>query len=160
MAQARQLWVEQPASPTNSDWQRISPVLDDAIARLSESLRAALVLRFFEGQTFEQTARRLGISEAATRQRIRAGSISYWRALGKRGVAVPTAADSMPCFWRKPFTPRRRMTVGAATFAAKGAVASAKHAALAKASWGTTFAAKAAAVVVATGVAVAGGAAR
>lgn len=51
-------------------WARLAPALDEALARLADGARAAVVLRFFENQSFRQVGDRLGISEQAAKQRV------------------------------------------------------------------------------------------
>ena len=41
-----------PSSDTENDWQQIRPLLDEALDRLSKADRDALLLRFFEQQSF------------------------------------------------------------------------------------------------------------
>src|SRR5580698_9128414 len=43
-----------PASDTENDWQQIRPLLDEALDRLNKADRDALLLRFFEQQSFAQ----------------------------------------------------------------------------------------------------------
>ncbi|HZZ41765.1 MAG TPA: sigma-70 family RNA polymerase sigma factor [Tepidisphaeraceae bacterium] len=76
----------------DSSWDRLAPNLDEAIARLSEQDRAAILLRFFQHKSLAETGQSLGISEDAAGMRIS-------RALNKlrfffqgRGVALPPAA--------------------------------------------------------------------
>jgi RNA polymerase sigma factor (sigma-70 family) len=72
-------------------WARVAPVLDDALAQLGESLRLAVVLRFFERKSMRDVAARLGISEAAARQRVCRGLERLRDALGRKSVSVPVA---------------------------------------------------------------------
>ena len=48
----------------------LESVLDGALLKLSPEGRDALVLRFFERQSYQEVGRRLGISEDAAKQRI------------------------------------------------------------------------------------------
>lgn len=80
-----------PANSAKDEWDQVAPLLDDALASLGESGRAAVVLRWFEGRSFRDVGERLGVSEEAAKQKV-------FRALGRmrryllgRGVAVPTA---------------------------------------------------------------------
>jgi len=57
-------------------WSQITPLLEDAMMRLGQADRDALVLRFFQGQTFKEVGVALGTNEAATKMRV-------GRALGK-----------------------------------------------------------------------------
>jgi RNA polymerase sigma factor (sigma-70 family) len=59
-----------PSSETENDWRQIRPLLDEALDRLSKTDRDALLLRFFEQQSFAQIGTNLGGSEEAARKRI------------------------------------------------------------------------------------------
>lgn len=111
---------------SESLWQRLDPLMEEAMSRLSEKDRALIALHFFENKSHAETAAALGIAEWATRKRI-ARAVEKLRAFfGKRGVVVPSAvlvavisANSTlaaPAAFAKTVT---------ATAAAKGATASA-----------------------------------
>ncbi|MGD0389037.1 MAG: sigma-70 family RNA polymerase sigma factor [Tepidisphaeraceae bacterium] len=68
------------------DWERISPVLNDAVARLNGADRAVVVLRFFEDRNHEEIGAALGISEEAARMRLS-------RALGKLRKKLASAGE-------------------------------------------------------------------
>ena len=51
-------------------WQRISPLLDEALDRLSEKDRDAIALRFLEHKSLRQVAEKLGISEDGAQKRV------------------------------------------------------------------------------------------
>ena len=80
------------AGEPDHGWARVAPVLDDALAQLSDSLRLAVVLRFFERKSMRDVAGRLGISEPAARQRVCRGLEQLRDALGRKSVSVPLAA--------------------------------------------------------------------
>jgi RNA polymerase sigma factor (sigma-70 family) len=52
------------------DWDRVSPMLNDAIARLSRADRDAVVLRFLQDKSHSQVGAALGISEDAAKMRL------------------------------------------------------------------------------------------
>jgi RNA polymerase sigma factor (sigma-70 family) len=56
-------------SNPDSVWQRLAPLLEDAMARLNEKERALLALRFFENKSGAETAALLGMNEWAARKR-------------------------------------------------------------------------------------------
>ena len=56
--------------PQAAAWQQISPLLDEAMAGLSEPDRAALVLRFFENKTAAEIAAALKVNEEAAQKRL------------------------------------------------------------------------------------------
>jgi RNA polymerase sigma factor (sigma-70 family) len=53
-----------------SSWAEIEPRLDDAMARLQEKDRRAIVLRFFEGRKLQDVGNAMGVSEDAAKQRV------------------------------------------------------------------------------------------
>ncbi len=54
----------------DATWKLIEPLLDDAMARLPERDRDAVVLRFFENRSLGEVGRTLGISEDAAQKRL------------------------------------------------------------------------------------------
>ena len=67
------------------------PYLDVAIAGLSESDRELILLRYSEGLTFSQAAKRTGRNEAALRQQACRAVEKLSGLLRRRGVCIPTA---------------------------------------------------------------------
>src|SRR5579863_800089 len=51
-------------------WQRLEPLLEEAMSRLSEKDRELIALHFFENKNHAETAAALGIAEWATRKRV------------------------------------------------------------------------------------------
>lgn len=73
-------------------WELLEPLLDDAIAGLNERDRAVLVLRYFDGQSFENVGLALGIDPATARKRVERALAKLRRGFAKRGVAVAVGA--------------------------------------------------------------------
>ena len=65
-----------------ADWERMRPVIDEALHALGERDREAVLARFFEGRAFAEIGRQLALSEDAARMRVE-------RALEKLRVALP-----------------------------------------------------------------------
>lgn len=86
---------EQEAAPMNSPasepaWEEVAPILDDAIAALSETDRNAILLRFFERKELKEVGQALGSSEEAAKKRV-ARALDKLRAfLTRRGVELTT----------------------------------------------------------------------
>jgi RNA polymerase sigma factor (sigma-70 family) len=60
-----------PASEADPDpWEQVAPVLDQALSRMRESDRTALLLRFFSRQSLAEVAAALDIAEEAARKRV------------------------------------------------------------------------------------------
>jgi RNA polymerase sigma factor (sigma-70 family) len=78
--------------PDADSWGQLAPLLDDALAELSESDRTALVLRFFENKTAREIAVALRMEEGAAQKRV-ARALERLRArFVKRGVTLTAAA--------------------------------------------------------------------
>src|SRR6185503_6987872 len=72
-------------------WQEVAPVLDESLARLGETDRHSLLLRFFEQKKLADVGRALGLSEDGARKRVERALEKLRALLGQRGVAVPGA---------------------------------------------------------------------
>ncbi len=60
----------QQLSTPDETWQRIAPVLDEALERLGETDRNAVLLRFFQDKSLREVGTRLGLSEEAAKKRV------------------------------------------------------------------------------------------
>ena len=81
------------AAPGESlDWDRLRPVLDSAIDELSETDRAAVVLRFLEQRPFAAVGAALRVSEDAARMRTDRALDKLRTALARRGITSTAAA--------------------------------------------------------------------
>ena len=69
-------------------WTHIAPLLDDALAKLSETDRRAVLLRYFEGRTLAETGAALGVNEDAARKRVTRGLEKLRALFLKRGVTL------------------------------------------------------------------------
>ncbi|HEY4953155.1 MAG TPA: TIGR03435 family protein [Verrucomicrobiae bacterium] len=111
---------------TESDvWPQIAPLLDAAMAGLSEVDRHAVVLRFFDGRTMREVGAALGASEDAAKKRVNRAVEKLRGFFTKRGVvlstAVLTAAISANSVQAAPAVLAKSITAVAMT---KGIVAS------------------------------------
>jgi RNA polymerase sigma factor (sigma-70 family) len=75
-------------------WQQIRPLLDEALDRLGKTDRDALLLRFFEQQSFAQIGASLGGTEDAVRKRITRALEKLRAILQRHGVMTTAAALS------------------------------------------------------------------
>jgi uncharacterized protein (TIGR03435 family) len=73
-------------------WQRLSPLLEEAMARLGQKERDAVVLRFFENRTVREVAAALGLEEAAAQKRVNRATEKLRAFFVRRGVQVSTTA--------------------------------------------------------------------
>jgi RNA polymerase sigma factor (sigma-70 family) len=110
----------------DADWQKMSPFLEEAMLRLSQADRDALVLRFFEGRTLHEVGVAVGASEEAAKKRVNRALDKLQLYFTKRGVSSTTAiiagAISANSVQAAPAALAKAVT---ATAIAKGATASA-----------------------------------
>jgi RNA polymerase sigma factor (sigma-70 family) len=69
-----------------SVWRQVRPALDDAMHELSETDRATVVLRFFEGHNLSEIGQTLGLRENAARMRVDRALAKLRALLAKRGI--------------------------------------------------------------------------
>jgi RNA polymerase sigma factor (sigma-70 family) len=84
-----------PISETAPDWERLRPVLDDAMSKLIESDYDALVIRFFRNQDFRSVGLALGVSADTARKRVSRALDKLREHLSRRGITTTDAALSM-----------------------------------------------------------------
>jgi RNA polymerase sigma factor (sigma-70 family) len=70
-------------------WPRLAPVVDETLADLSESDRAALLLRFYEDRNLREVGTKLRISEDAAKKRVSRALDKLRSAFARRGFTVP-----------------------------------------------------------------------
>ena len=74
------------------DWERLRPVLDDALDELDDGDRDAVLLRFFHQQQFAAVAAALRVSEDAARKRVARALDRLGSLLARRGITSTTGA--------------------------------------------------------------------
>ena len=72
-------------------WPHIAPLLDDAMAGLSETDRHAVVLRYFDGKSLKEVGVALGGSEDAAKMRVHRAVEKLRTFFTKRGVTLSAA---------------------------------------------------------------------
>lgn len=95
-ARARRIHREQEAfmqatqeeSPSDSIWREMTPLLDDAMARLSATDRDALVLRYFQNRSLQEVGVALGVKERAAQKRVSRALEKLRKFFSKRGVTL------------------------------------------------------------------------
>jgi RNA polymerase sigma factor (sigma-70 family) len=75
-----------------SGWETISGELDELLMGLKTSDREAIVLRFYQGESYAQLAADLGIGEDAARKRVDRALERLRQRFAGRGVTLTTAA--------------------------------------------------------------------
>src|SRR4029079_8678283 len=69
-------------------WAEMAPLLDEAIARLPETDRNAVLLRYFEGKRLSDVGLELGISVEAAKKRVARAVERLRQHLTHRGVIL------------------------------------------------------------------------
>jgi RNA polymerase sigma factor (sigma-70 family) len=107
-----------------SVWPQLEPLLDEAISRLGEKDRAAVMLRFFKEQSLREVAAALKVNEAAAQRRVHRAVERLRRFLTKRGMVVPAAVLTAAISAHSVHAAPAAMAASVTTVAlAKGAVA-------------------------------------
>src|ERR1022692_517659 len=83
-----------PASEIAPDWDQVQPVLDEAMADLSDEDRDALLLRFFKNHDFRAIGTTLGVSDDAAQKRVSRALERLRAHLTNRGVTTTAVALS------------------------------------------------------------------
>jgi RNA polymerase sigma factor (sigma-70 family) len=114
-------------------WPQIVPLLEDAMGRLGEKDRNAIILRFFEQKSFQEIGGAFGVSENAARKRTHFALEKLRSHFVKRGVTLTATtlagAVSANSVQAAPAALAQTATAAAIT---KGAAASASTLTLAK----------------------------
>ena len=83
--------VTSPDQP-DAAWEQLSPLLDEAMARLRDKDRDAIVLRFFENKRLKEVGAALGVEERAAQKRVARGLEKLRAFFAQRGVDSTAAA--------------------------------------------------------------------
>ncbi len=78
--------------PQPDAWPQIKPLLEDAMAKLCDRDRDAIVLRFFEGKPLSEVGAALGASEAAAKVRVGRALEKLRKHFSRNGISRPAAA--------------------------------------------------------------------
>lgn len=78
--------------PSPDVWPQIAPVLEDAMAKLGDQDRDAVVLRYFQGKSLSEVGTALGTSEDAAKMRVNRALEKLRKLFTKRGVVLSAAA--------------------------------------------------------------------
>ncbi len=87
----QEVYMQTLTEPDTSLWEQIAPLLDDAMGRLGEKDRNAIVLRYFENRTPQEAAAALNLNEATARKRVSRALEKLRKIFAKRGVVLTTA---------------------------------------------------------------------
>jgi RNA polymerase sigma factor (sigma-70 family) len=110
---------------TDSAWEQLAPLLDDAMAQLRDKDRDAIVLRYFQNRSLRDVGAMLGMDEYAAQKRVGRAVEKLRSIFVKRGIvsttAIITGAISVNSVQAAPAVLAKSVTAVAIT---KGAVAS------------------------------------
>jgi RNA polymerase sigma factor (sigma-70 family) len=125
--EAATMTMTDPESEQEPDWARLAPFLDDAMAKLGERERNAIVLRFFERRDLRSVGLALGASDEAARKTVSRAVEKLRSLLVLRGVALSAGALSIILAERAvtaaPLGLAANITVASLATAGTGAVA-------------------------------------
>jgi RNA polymerase sigma factor (sigma-70 family) len=117
---------------SDPDWEKVAPLLDEAVATLGGTTRSAVVLRFFENKSYKEVAQRLSISEPSARQRVSRAVTQLREYFSKRGVVLSAGALEALVIAHAVQPAPAGMAGTVAAAGGKAVAASARHAAIAK----------------------------
>ncbi|HEX4264828.1 MAG TPA: sigma-70 family RNA polymerase sigma factor [Verrucomicrobiae bacterium] len=75
----------------DADWEKLRPILDEALHGLKETDREAVLLRFFENRAFAEVGAKLGMNENAARMRVERAVEKLRSLLARRGITTTVA---------------------------------------------------------------------
>jgi uncharacterized protein (TIGR03435 family) len=105
-------------------WEQLSPLLDEAMARLRDQDRDAIVLRYFENKSLQEVGAALGVEERAAQKRVVRSLEKLRRFFTQRGIALSAAAfASVVSAHSAPAAPAGLANSISAVALAKGAAA-------------------------------------
>jgi len=78
-------------SQVGGDDDSVSPLLDDALARLGRNDRSAVAMRFLQGKSLREVAQTMGISEQAAQKRVTRAVGRLRDSFARRGITLESA---------------------------------------------------------------------
>lgn len=145
----------QSISTEPDTWPEIAPLLEDAMGRLNEKERNAIVLRFFEGKSFQEIGAAFGGTENAAKKRVIRGLEKLRKFFARQGLSSTTAIIaekiSVNSIQAAPMAPAKSIAAVAVT---KGAAASLSTLTLVKGALKVMAWTKAKTAIIAGGVAI------
>lgn len=77
--------------PPETAWAAVEPLLDEALERLGQTDRSAILLRYFANKSLREVGEELRISEDAAQKRVSRAIESLRQFFSRRGVAIGSA---------------------------------------------------------------------
>lgn len=90
--EAFEMYEISDSSDGEFDWESTRPVLDQAISELKENDRDVVWLRYFEGKSFSEIGKQLGLSENTARMRLNRSIAKLNTLVSKRGITSSATA--------------------------------------------------------------------
>jgi uncharacterized protein (TIGR03435 family) len=88
----QEAYMQSSSNETESAvWQQIEPFLEDAMGQLGELDRGVIVLRFFEGKSFQEISSATGVSENAAKKRMGRALDKLRGNFSKRGIVCSSS---------------------------------------------------------------------
>ena len=87
-----QIMNDPSTNEASGDWEQLETALDEAMHDLKEADRDAIVLRYFQGSSFEDVGQKIGVSSDGARMRVDRAIEKLRKSLAKRGVVSTGAA--------------------------------------------------------------------
>jgi RNA polymerase sigma factor (sigma-70 family) len=78
--------------PEAEVWPQVAPLLDEAVARLGEADRNAIVLRYYQQKPLEEVGKVLGLNADAAQKRVSRALEKLRKFFAKRGMALSATA--------------------------------------------------------------------
>jgi RNA polymerase sigma factor (sigma-70 family) len=90
-------FMREPISETalELDWEKLHPMLDEAMHELKEADREAILLRYFENCQFAEIGGKLGLNENVARMRVERALEKLRAVFLRRGITATTALASV-----------------------------------------------------------------
>lgn len=82
----------------DSIWSPLVPLLDEALLQLRDADRAAVLMHFMEGRTFQEVGSILGIGEDTARKRVDRCLEQLTKFFQRRGFTISTLSSTAPLF--------------------------------------------------------------
>ena len=113
------------SAATESTWNELAPLLEEAMTQLRDRDRDAIVLRFFQNKNLRDVGTALGLEERAAQKRVARGLEKLHAFFAKRGISTTTAIISLTLAAHSiQAAPAGLATQVSAVAAAQGAAAS------------------------------------
>jgi RNA polymerase sigma factor (sigma-70 family) len=107
---------ELAAAEGDSVWSPLVPLLDEALLKLHEPDRQAVIMHYMEGQTFQEVGTTLGVAEDTVRKRVNRCLDDLTHFFRRRGFAMPMAVGA-PLFALSAHTAPAGLAASATTAA-------------------------------------------